>query len=149
MAWLGGKSSEGATAPLSLVRKQGDVGSRRHPVAESKEAAMQDCLIRGGSHGIISFSEGRHGKAGGGPTAGCLAREVMRYSGLPGSGKAALVLLATGGESQDSAAWFRERKPSIFILPRRRASAISILGREAGTIQGCLAIRSGNAGFPG
>ena len=49
--------------------------------------------------------------------AGCLAREVMGYSGLPGSGKAALVLLVTGGESQDRAAWFRGREPSILFCP--------------------------------
>ncbi len=99
MAWLGGKSSEGATAPLSLVRKQGDGRSRRHPVAESKEAAMQDCLIRGGSHGIISFSEGRHGKAGGGSHGGLSGSgsdEVFRIAWL---GEAALVLPVTGGES--------------------------------------------------
>ena len=152
MAWLGGGSSGGATAPLSLVRNQGisDGGSRRHPVAE-KQGGRHAGLDWLGAGAMASSASVKAAMARqeGAPTAGCLVREVMRYSGLPGSGKAALVLLATGGESQDRAAWFREREPFIFILPRRRASAISMLGREAGPIQGCLAIRSGNAGFPG
>ena len=63
MAWLGGKSSEGAAAPLSLVRKQGvaEVGGIR--LLRARRPPCRTGLIGSGSHGIISFSEGRLGKA--------------------------------------------------------------------------------------
>lgn len=51
----------------------------------------------------------------GAPTAGCLARGSDGVFRIAWLGEAALVLLATGGESQDRAAWFREREPSILF----------------------------------